>query len=322
MGEKDNIVLFPKWKQTLERESLQAMKNQKYEDALRKFDQLIEHAVDHQEIMIGKIICLMELGFYDQAEMLAKSLIEREDNGYYHYMHIYLTILFQTNQYIELIDLVNEVLKANDIPEVIKEQFLQLNAISQEMNDDIQQKNSQKWTKAFRRAIIEHDYIKQWNLIEKMRNNRLQPNREMIDSLMDEEVHPIVKTAIILWCKEKDIDQCITVEKNKQLITINPTKVHKPEEGPIQKEIKLKFKYLEQEDPISHKMMTDLLKHYVYVRYPIQLETSQVELITEAIKNILHYENTSNQTVDETLLKDYIEEMNVCSTLYLSIIDE
>src|SRR5699024_11970084 len=122
-----------------------------------------------------------------------------------HYMHIYLTILFQTNQYIELIELVNEVLKANDIPEVIKEQFLQLNAISQEMNDDIQQKNSQKWTKAFRRAIIEHDYIKQWNLIEKMRNNRLQPNREMIDSLMDEEVHPIVKNAIILSIKEKDI---------------------------------------------------------------------------------------------------------------------
>ena len=322
MAEKDNVVLFPKWKQMLESESLQAMKSQKYEEALQKFDQLIEHDVKHQEIMIGKIICLMEMGLYDQAEMLAKSLIELEDDGYYHYMHIYLTILFQTNQYIELIDLVSEVLKADDIPDVIKEQFLQLHAISQEMNRDVQEKNSRKWTKAFQNAIDEHEYIKQWNLIEKMRNNRLQPNEIIIHSLTNEHVHPLVKTAILLWCKDKNIDQLIPVVKNKQSMSVNPVTIYRPEEGAIQKEIQLKFKYLEQEDPTLHKMMTDVLKHYIYVRYPIAIKSSQVEPITEALKSILHVQADTREPLNETLLKDYIEEMQVCSALYLSIIDE
>src|SRR5699024_11244024 len=138
---------------------------------------------------------------------------------------IYLTILVQTNKYIKLIDLVSEVLKADDIPDVIKEQFLQLHAISQEMNRDVQEKNSRKWTKAFQNAIDEHEYIEQWNLIEKMRNNRLQPNEVIIHSLTNEHGHPLVKTAILLCCEEKNIVQLIPGEKLKQSVSVDPATI-------------------------------------------------------------------------------------------------
>src|SRR5699024_12350339 len=94
----DNIILFPKWKTALEEERLQALKEQRYEDALKKLNELTGYQITNHEIYIGKLICLIELRGYDEAERLCESLIEYQDENYYHYLHIYLTNLFQTRQ--------------------------------------------------------------------------------------------------------------------------------------------------------------------------------------------------------------------------------
>ena len=59
---QDNIILFPKWREMLEEESLQALKEKRYGTALKKLNKLIEHKVEDVEIFTGKLICLMELG--------------------------------------------------------------------------------------------------------------------------------------------------------------------------------------------------------------------------------------------------------------------
>src|SRR5690625_7874970 len=100
MGKKaGNVVLFPKWKTSLEESSLQAMKEKRYETALEKLDELLSYKVNHYEIIIGKIICLMELNRYNEAQNICEDMLQHKNEDYYHYLHIYLTLLFQTKQY-------------------------------------------------------------------------------------------------------------------------------------------------------------------------------------------------------------------------------
>src|SRR5690625_118339 len=116
-----NIILFPKWQKVLEEESVAAIKEKKFEDALEKLDNLLSYDVKNHDIYTGKLICLMELERYKEAQELCESLIEEKDSHYYQYIHIYLTLLFQTDQYDTLIDVVSVELESGNVPNHLQE---------------------------------------------------------------------------------------------------------------------------------------------------------------------------------------------------------
>src|SRR5699024_7352147 len=99
MEDSGKVILFPKWKTQLEEESLTAIKEKEYREALQKLNKLIRYNVLNHETLIGKLICLIELGNYEEAQHMCEELISRKSEYYYQYVHIYLTLLFQTSQY-------------------------------------------------------------------------------------------------------------------------------------------------------------------------------------------------------------------------------
>src|SRR5690625_307338 len=66
----EKIILFPKWREDLQAESLLALKEKRYTEALPKLNLLLAYNVNSHEIIIGKLICLMELGQYEEAQIL------------------------------------------------------------------------------------------------------------------------------------------------------------------------------------------------------------------------------------------------------------
>src|SRR5690625_4141626 len=114
----------------LEKESLQALKDKRFAEALYKLDKLLSYQVNNHEILIGKLICLMELGRYEEAQDLSEELLELHNDNYYHYVHIYLTILFQTNQYDVLMEQVEYELESEEIQIYIEEQYIQIGRAS------------------------------------------------------------------------------------------------------------------------------------------------------------------------------------------------
>ncbi|QGS68969.1 tetratricopeptide repeat protein [Oceanobacillus sp. 143] len=128
--EPNNVILFPKWKKTLEEESLYALQEKRYEEALEKLNKLLSYQVDDYEILIAKLMCLMELSRYEEAQELCEELLQHKDDNYYHYLHMYLTILFQTNQYELLMEHAAAELADKQLPEIFREQFTQLYDIS------------------------------------------------------------------------------------------------------------------------------------------------------------------------------------------------
>src|SRR5699024_12435749 len=116
-----------------------------------------------------------ELGRYDQAERLYESLIEFKDENYYHYLHIYLTILFQTSQYNLLIEYVENELTMKSITQTIREQFTQLYDLSSKMKQDVEVEKGKAYEIELQEAFDQGNYQAQWRIIEALRKIKMKP---------------------------------------------------------------------------------------------------------------------------------------------------
>lgn len=318
----DNIVLFPKWQERLESASLEALKKKRYDEALEKLEQLIEYRVDHQEIMVAKMICLMELGKHNAAETFAETLLNKNDDGYFHYMHIYLTILFQTNQYQRLMETVENELKDKAVPAVMKEQFHQLYAISQNMQRDLADKRSREDYLEFERAIDEQDDHRQWVVITRLQSAGVNPRESMYRILENEMVSPVVKTALLLWVKEQTIEKKLRIYKFGKVIELYTSNLPSLDEDIAKREVLFRLRHLENDNPTLYQMIETVFRQYLYVRYPFSINKEDSYFIAKA----LHIIAKSNlQALDEMpqddKVKRYIEEIQVFQAMYLAVTD-
>ncbi len=204
-NQSEKVILFPKWRTALEDKSLAALKEQRFNEALLKLDQLISYGVRDHEIVIGKLICLMELNRYHEAQDLCEELLLIPDEHYYHYVHIYLTILFQTSQYQELMAQVEKEFASDAIPPETKEQFRQLYDMSSNMHEEIRTEKSTEYINELLQAVKEENYFNQYKSIERMRRLESNPTDDVLLLLSRDQVHPVIKTAIFMWLQERNI---------------------------------------------------------------------------------------------------------------------
>src|SRR5699024_7314855 len=141
------------------------------------------------------------------------------------------------------------------------------------------------YIKKFFRAIDDNNYQQQWILMETMRKIHREPSHleRFFALLVQEHIHPVVKTAVFQWLQELDIPYPVTVHKLELELTVEPAGISKVDEHPIEKEARLMISELEQENPALYLMLNKLLYQYIYVRYPIMPASSDVPYIAEAL---------------------------------------
>ncbi|MUV39406.1 TPR repeat-containing protein YsoA [Lentibacillus sp. JNUCC-1] len=319
----DNVILFPKLQTTLEQESLSALTNKNYREALDKLDQLLEHGVDHHEIMMGKLICLMELDQFEEAEELSEKLMSRHDTYYFEYVHIYLTMLFQTGQYELVIETSNAVLDHQEtIPDPFREQFSQLRDLSTHMREEVIAEESAKLTRILFKAHANQDHHLQWITVEKLRSLGAIPKQSMESYLTDHNVHPMVKTGLFLWYQEQSVNRPLEIHKLGVSGWRNPVDTYDLSNSATIKQTKLLINEIEQHNPTLYKQLDQLLTRFTYVRYPLIPEPDQAPLIAEALKHIGHgIASIHNKGMASSTILAYAEEINLCDGLYLSMMD-
>lgn len=314
----DNIILFPGWKKKLESQSLQALKEKKYGEALEKLNQLIAHHEDKQEVFVGKLICLMELGEFLEAQELAEDLIARKNDAYYDYMHIYLTLLFQTNQHDLLIETVDDVLLQKDLPLPMREQYQQLYAISENMRSDLTDRQSKEDMKQLEEAISLSNHGKQWQLINRMCKTRLEPDHTIESLLMKEKIHPMVKTAILLWLKARNVNRPVRYNKMGTQGEVIPENLPALDCVELGKAVRYLIADMEQENPVLHELMIEALERYIYVLYPLKGIERDAACLAKALEAVAGNESEQADSID---CDEYIEEINTCQALYLTIVE-
>lgn len=318
-----NIILFPKWQKVLEEESVAAIKEKKFEEALEKLNNLLSYDVRNHEIYTGKLICLMELERYKEAQELCESLIEEKDSHYYQYIHIYLTLLFQTDQYDALIDVVSVELESGNVPKHLKEPFKQLYTMSEKMRLNVELERSNVFLDALYDAVHQDNHIEQWRLIDKLSKTTIQPNEKVISLLANEHIHPLVKTAIYLWLKNLGVTKPIEVHKFGIQLKMTPSETPEVKESAIAIEIATKIKDIEQSNPSLYDVMNSLLEHYLYALYPITPSLDESLYISEALLQIgSDYLNISASPSGQAKVDKYIQEIKTTDLLYASIMDD
>ncbi|WP_010651070.1 tetratricopeptide repeat protein [Oceanobacillus massiliensis] len=324
-SKSDNVILFPKLKKTLEEESLKALQEKRYEEALVKLDKLISYQEGSHEIMIGKLICLMELGRHEEAQDLCEELIKLKDENYYHYVHIYLTILFQTSQYGLLMEQVEYEFEQNQVPEKLYEQFKQLYDMSEKMKLDFVVEETDSVIDELFEAVNQDNHMVQWRIVDQLRNMKARPVNQITSLLTNELVHPVIKTAILAWMREQRISEEVEIHKLGSSMTVIPSSIPDIKENEIYEQILLALRDVEQKNPTLFKLLEQLLYRYVYVTYPLAPSGEDVSDIVEAIKYIGNQYLQIHSFEDReasSRTKHYIKEIRMCDSLYLSIIEE
>ena len=321
----ENVILFPKLQKRLEEESLFALQEKRYEEALSKLNLLLSYHIDNHEILIGKLICLMELGRTAEAQDLCEELLQFRNEDYYHYVHIYLTILFQTNQYDLLMEQVEYEFESGEIPDLLEEQFRQLYDMSEKMKMDLAVENKGSIIEELYEAINQDNHLEQWRIVDRMRTMKVQPDRDVSLLLTNEHVHPVIKTSLLIWLKENNVSDEIEIHKFSLSMGIVPFDLEDMKDNDIYNKILFILRDMEQENPTLFQLLKQLLYRYVYVIYPFMPPFEEVDEIAEAIKKIgkqnLHIPTNSDEEVSEAIAR-IMKEISMCDSLYLSIIEE
>ncbi|WP_339228307.1 tetratricopeptide repeat protein [Oceanobacillus sp. FSL K6-2867] len=326
MGSKsENIILFPKLQKRLEEESLFALQEKRYEEALNKLNLLLSYHIDNHEILIGKLICLMELGRTAEAQDLCEELLQLRNEDYYHYVHIYLTILFQTNQYDLLMEQIEYEFENGSVPDFLEEQFKQLYDMSEQMKMDLAVESKSSIIEELYEAINQDNHQEQWRIVNRMRSMKVRPDRDVLSLLTNEHVHPVIKTALLIWMKESNVSDEVEIHKFSLSMGIVPLKLEDIKSNNIYNQILVILRNMEQENPTLFQLLKQLLYRYVYVVYPFMPTNKEVGDIAEAIKKIgeqyLHIPTNADDGVSETIARK-MKEISMCDSLYLSIIEE
>ncbi|MHA6252100.1 tetratricopeptide repeat protein [Oceanobacillus sp. CAU 1775] len=323
--ETKNIILFPKWQKTLEVESVRAIKDRSFEEGLAKLNMLLDHQVENHDIYTGKLICLMELERYEEAQDLCETLISVKDVHYDEYIHIYLTILFQTNQYGMLMDIVESELENGNIRDNLVAQFRQLYEMSEKMRLDVETDRSNIYLDALYDAVNQENHIEQWRLINKISKLKLPPSEKVVSLLSNEYVHPLNKSAIFLWLKEKGVTKPVDIHKFGVHIKMIPKQTPDIKDNLFANAVYQTIEQLEHKNPTLYKLVEKLFEKYLYVLYPISPPIEDAELVAESLI-IIGEEYLNLKEIESANENDeyahYIQEIKTSEILYTTIINE
>lgn len=324
MKDSTKVILFPNTKKQLEEEGLHALKKKKYKEALEKLNCLIEYHEGSHEIYIGKLMCLMELGNYKEAERLSEELLANKDAHYYHYFHIYLTILFQTSQYQHLLNLLEIEFEHNMIPDMLEEPFRQMYEMSKNMKMGMDEDNATGFIEEVKEAVIGEDYLKQWNLIEQLRRIHADPKEDIIQLLENQQVHPVIKTALLEWFREAGIEKSVHIHKFDTKMMVQPSNLNQISKENSYIVIMRELENRTGDNPTLLHLLQQLLYRYFYVTYPFIPAENDTVSIAEAVYALGNdYLQMDIKLEDlDSSAQSWAESIKICNSLYLSIIEE
>lgn len=321
-----NVVMFPKWKTRLENAGLQALKEKRFQDAVDSLQPLLEYDVANDDVITGLLMSWIEVGQFEEAEDLCRQQMKVSlDENYYHYLHMYITILFQRSRYREIVDLLDEVFESEDIPHQSRTQLWQMYEVSRKLLEDYHKEHGKKLQSDFFEALEQNDLHRQWRALEQLKKQSVEFYMDSFRDLpADETVHPIIKTSVIEWFRDSKVSDKVKVMKFGQSIEIIPSELNQFQSDYMIKQIQLRLGDMEQSNPSMYEMVNHMLHSYCYVRYPLFPDEEEVPVIVETLKQLGHGYLQLSYEADASIdgVEKYKEEIELCEQHYTIIVGE
>ncbi|TFB24954.1 tetratricopeptide repeat protein [Filobacillus milosensis] len=325
--EQHDVVMFPGWRKELEEKSFEAVKHKNYDEALLHIEKLESFKEASNDILTAKVICMIELSRYDEAISLCRKLMREDDDNYYKYLHIYLTILFQTSQYTEVVDLLNEINETSSIPRDYKEPFKQLYDMSIQFQDQATEQESENHMNHFMDSLENGNFQEQWKLLSFHRNHPIGPYlSQLVPYLSDAQLNPVIKTGILQWCMDDQISEPIEIEKFGDMAWFKPTELPDVLDTEFSVEVLKVLEDVEQSDPTLYQFTKQILYRYLYIKFPftpnLELKEDVAEAVHSLAKSYIQLESADEQTYISDEIMKWMKEIEHLEKIYFSQIDD
>ncbi|HLR60360.1 MAG TPA: hypothetical protein VK094_07810 [Pseudogracilibacillus sp.] len=319
MSDPERIIMLPEVKKSLKEQMYQYMKEHKYTDALAIANNLIEHEIDELNINITKLSCLTSLNKLEEALIFIEGLLGNRDENYYAYFEIYIGLLYETNQYDEVMFILDE---QENIPKELQPKFNELYRMAFQTNEKIKMVSAKELLTELEIAINTEDDLKQWNLINQLKKINVKPPNNIVELLKLNTIHPVVKTSIFNWLRELDVKSEVEVVKFNQTKTFTPSETASLTKNLAVTKTMLHLRKIEEDNPTLYQMIEELLIKFIYVNYPIlydETDAKKVAIALESVSEQSLYGEHNHELSKEVIA--FMNDIQYCYKVYFEVIE-
>ncbi|TYR82244.1 tetratricopeptide repeat protein [Priestia megaterium] len=285
---RKNIVAFPHLKERLIEKATVHMQQKQFQEALPLFQQAYEVDDAHHEILLGLVVCYVELGELIVAKEICEKMLREDIGDYYHNLQMFLMVLIQLGQYEEGYMTLQAVIQEHKLPSEHAEQIYQLVEFCKvRMSQDkiVEDETEQQQLIQVNEFLQKRNVQQQIEWIHSLKTNRMAQHRFFFENIfVHNDVHPIIKTIALKLLMEEKVDQDFQVSKFGRVKKVNPVHLGKtiPYPFTVQVEEALKDK-LEHENPTMLQVGIELWQRHLFVLFPFLPMNEDIKVWTAAI---------------------------------------
>ena len=275
---KDNVILLPDLEKRLLEKGLDRLERKHYQEAIEFLSDARELDPDNVDVYIGLVLAYFEMGNLQDANALAKEMLQSGIGEYFQVVDLYIMILVQQHHYEEIILTIEALLEEKEVPTDKLEHFTRMLEFSRKMVDEkLEQPEESFETQESKNQLnlfSLQDPKDQIHVAAMLSNKNVRFYiNEITDYLLSLEGQPFFKTMLLNVLKEQEYEKEVTVTKFglKQLvIPINLFEPHlHPDYSPIYRRM---AEELENDDPVLLENITQLMDRYFFLLYPFRIE--------------------------------------------------
>ena len=277
------IIPFPNLEDRLLNEGMEALKDKRYKDALQFFNQFTTYNQNYPEVQVGIVVCLLELGLYEDAKEKCERLLQEDIGDYFNVMQIYITILIQLSEYDKVVTILEALFEEEKIPAEHAGELFHLLEFSRKSSDHLYGPSNQYESSANLQAlghILENGNIsEQLQAIQNLKHETtISEITEVLKNVLaDRRTHPVIQSMVLQLMIEKDIHDSVVVQKFDWTMKVNLDEVIEIFEHPFTIQVLNKLEdTLIHENPTLYDAVKEIWERFLFVLFPFQPEPLEV----------------------------------------------
>ncbi|WP_374723864.1 tetratricopeptide repeat protein [Calidifontibacillus erzurumensis] len=283
------IIPFPNLEERLLTKGMDALKERRFKEALQIFKQCSSLQPNHPEIEIGIVVCLIELGLYEDAKEQCERLLRENVGDYFYVLQIYMTILIQLSEYDKVVSILEVLFEEEKIPEEHARGLFHLLEFSRKSSDRAaEQKKSQVLSDLdqLSERLNNGTANEQLYVIQQLRKvgsigHWLDPLKKI---LANHHSHPVIQSLILQLLSEKEIEEPIVIAKFGRICEVNPITLTNIFEDPFTIQVLNRLEdHLGHVNPTLYEAIKELWELFLFVLYPFPPEPANISLWAGAL---------------------------------------
>ncbi|WAA10225.1 tetratricopeptide repeat protein [Fervidibacillus albus] len=302
-----NVIPFPKLEERLLEKGKRLIEKGDAQQALPLLLQAEQMNESNPETMTLLAAAYGQIGNYRDAKEALERLLRIGSGDYFYTMEIYISILFQLNEYERIGELITMLFEEHQIPFHKIDQYKELLDLCNKMKKHTLIDDQRDATELFSGNFSE--------IIQRMTSmteKQLFDHLDEIQSFLEQEDrNPFIKTVVFNQLSVQRIDKPVLVKKYGLEVTVNPASYFPIKEVPFITDVK---KWIEKqysfENPVFMEYALTLADRFFFNVYPLEKQFSNPIVWSKAIATVVNMYMDGSLELDGRLDESNAEFIN------------